>query len=112
MRFEDEKKFEEALIAALIRNGWSEEVLYYPTEEELIQNWAGILFHNNSGKDRLNDQPLTKGEMRQLIERIEDLKTPVALNGFINGKTTNITRDNPDDPVHFGKEVSLYIRPP
>lgn len=109
MRFEDEKKFEEALIAALIRNGWSEEVLYYPTEEELIQNWAGILFHNNSGKDRLNDQPLTKGEMRQLIERIEDLKTPVALNGFINGKTTNITRDNPDDPVHFGKEVSLSI---
>lgn len=109
MKFEDEAKFEEALVAELIRNGWSEDVLYYPTEKELIQNWADILFRNNSGKDRLNDQPLTKGEMRQIIERIEDLKTPVALNGFINGKTTNIMRDNPNDPVHLGKEISLSI---
>ena len=109
MKFEDEAKFEDALVAELIRNGWSENVLYYPTEKELIQNWADILFRNNSGKDRLNDQPLTEGEMRQIIERIEDLKTPVALNGFINGKTTNITRDNPNDPAHLGKEVSLSI---
>lgn len=109
MKFEDEANFEEALVTELIRNGWSENVLYYPTEKELIQNWADILSRNNSGKDRLNDQPLTEGEMRQLIERIEDLKTPVALNGFINGKTTNITRDNPNDPTHLGKEVSLSI---
>lgn len=109
MKFEDEANFEEALVAELIRNGWSENVLYYPTEKELIQNWADILSRNNSGKDRLNDQPLTEGEMRQIIERIEDLKTPVALNGFINGKTTNITRDNPNDPAHLGKEVSLSI---
>ena len=109
MKFEDEAKFEDALVTELIRNGWSENVLYYPTEKELIQNWADILFRNNSGKDRLNDQPLTEGEMRQIIERIEDLKTPVALNGFINGKTTNITRDNPNDPAHLGKEVSLSI---
>ena len=109
MKFEDEAKFEDALVTELIRNGWSEKVLYYPTEKELIQNWADILFRNNSGKDRLNDQPLTEGEMRQIIERIEDLKTPVALNSFINGKTTNITRDNPNDPAHLGKEVSLSI---
>lgn len=109
MKFEDEAKFEDALVAELIRNGWSENVLYYSTEKELIQNWADILFRNNSGKDRLNDQPLTGDEMRQIIERIEDLKTPVALNGFINGKTTNITRDNPNDPAHLGKEVSLSI---
>ena len=31
------------------------------------------------------------------------------LNGFINGKTVSITRDNPDDSFHFGKEVSLKI---
>lgn len=109
MKFEDEANFEEALVTELIRNGWSENVLYYPTEKELIQNWADILSRNNSGKDRLNDQPLTEGEMRQIIERIEDLKTPVALNGFINGKTTNITRDNPNDPAHLRKEVSLSI---
>lgn len=32
-----------------------------------------------------------------------------ALNGFINGKTVAITRDNPDDALHLGKEVSLKI---
>lgn len=109
MRFEHETPFEEAVVAELIRNGWSPNVLKYPTEKELIQNWADILFQNNSGIDRLNDQPLTDGEMRQIIDQIEELKTPVALNGFINGKTISITRDNPHDPEHLGKEVSLSI---
>ncbi|MBK5203749.1 MAG: type I restriction endonuclease subunit R, partial [Prolixibacteraceae bacterium] len=40
---------------------------------------------------------------------ITTLKTPIKLNGFINGKTVSITRDNPDDTLHFGKEVSLKI---
>lgn len=107
--FESEAKFEEAVIKELQRNGWSEQVIKYPTEEDLMQNWANILFRNNSGKDRLNDQPLTSEEMRQIIEQIEDLKSPVALNGFINGRTISITRDNPNDPDHLGKEVSLSI---
>lgn len=106
--FDSEAKFEEAVIQELQRNGWT-EVIKYPTEEDLMQNWANILFHNNSGKDRLNDQPLTSGEMRQIIEQIEELKSPVALNGFINGRTISITRDNPNDPAHLGKEVSLSI---
>lgn len=107
--FESEAKFEETVIKELQRNGWSEQVIKYPTEEDLMQNWANILFRNNSGKDRLNDQPLTSEEMRQIIEQIEDLKSPVALNGFINGRTISITRDNPNDPEHLGKEVSLSI---
>ena len=107
--FESEAKFEEAVIKELQRNGWSEQVIKYPTEEDLMQNWANILFRNNSGKDRPNDQPLTSEEMRQIIEQIEDLKSPVALNGFINGRTISITRDNPNDPEHLGKEVSLSI---
>ncbi|MFH2114847.1 MAG: HsdR family type I site-specific deoxyribonuclease, partial [Spirochaetota bacterium] len=37
------------------------------------------------------------------------LRTPLRLNGFINGKTVSITRDNPDDVQHFGKEISLKI---
>ncbi len=109
MKFEHETPFEDAVVNELIRNGWSPNVLKYPTEKELIQNWANILFENNSGIDRLNDQPLTEGEMRQIIEQIEDLRTPVALNGFINGKTISITRDNPNDPAHLGKEVSLSV---
>jgi type I restriction enzyme R subunit len=31
------------------------------------------------------------------------------LNGLINGKTVSITRDNLDDKLHFGKEISLKI---
>ena len=43
------------------------------------------------------------------MEQITALRTPLKLNGFINGKTVSITRDNPDDTLHFGKEVSLKI---
>lgn len=111
MVFDKEASFEEAVIAVLKQHGWddAEGVLRYPTEQDLIGNWAEILFNNNAGIDRLNGCPLTQGEMAQIIEQIETLKTPLALNGFINGKTISITRDNPDDALHLGKEVSLKI---
>jgi type I restriction enzyme R subunit len=80
-----------------------------PSEKELIKNWANILYDNNRGIDRLNNYPLTDGEMDQIIEQITALRTPLKLNGFINGKTVSITRDNPDDKLHFGKEISLKI---
>lgn len=35
--FENEAKFEEAVIRELQRNGWSEQVIKYPTEEDLMQ---------------------------------------------------------------------------
>jgi len=47
--------------------------------------------------------------MTQIIEQIETLRTPLALNSFVNGRTVSITRDNKEDVAHFGKEVSLYI---
>ena len=109
MTYTKETDFEEALILALSKKGWEKEPIKYPTEEDLLKNWANILFENNRGIDRLNDYPLTEGEMRQIIEQITTLKTPIKLNGFINGKTVSITRDNPDDTLHFGKEVSLKI---
>ena len=74
-----------------------------------IQNWANILFNNNQSIDRLNGCPLTSGEMQQIMEQIKTLRTPLMLNKFINGKTISITRDNVDDKLHFGKEVSLKI---
>ena len=109
MIFNKETDFEEALISALKRKGWANEVLKYPTEEDLINNWASILFENNGGVDRLNDAPLTKTEMEQILEQVIGLRTPLNLNGFINGKTVSITRDNPKDQLHYGKEVSLKI---
>lgn len=109
MTFTTEAEFEEALILALSKKGWEKEVLKRPTEKDLLQNWANILFENNRSIDRLNDHPLTDGEMQQILEQINDLRTPLKLNGFINGKTVSITRDNPDDKLHQGKEVSLKI---
>lgn len=110
MAFDDELQFEAAMISLLTtKYGWEPEVLRYKTEEDLIENWANILYENNRDVDRLNDVPLTKGEMQQVIEQINRLRTPLKLNGFINGKTIAIKRDNPADELHFGKEVSLKI---
>ena len=109
MAFTKEADFEAALINMLSEHGWEQEVLHHYTARQLVQNWADILYENNRGVDRLNDYPLTEGEMRQVLEQIAALRTPLRLNGFINGKSVTITRDNPDDARHFGKEVSLKI---
>lgn len=109
MSFNNELAFESALINLLFEKGWEKNVLKNKTEKELLQNWADILFENNRGIDRLNDYPLTEGEMQQIVEQITVLRTPLKLNGFINGKTIHIKRDNPDDKLHYGKEVSLKI---
>lgn len=110
MTFKDETAFEAALINLLTEKyGWEPEILRYKTEEDLIQNWKQILFENNQDIDRLNDVPLTDGEMQQILDQITRLRTPLKLNGFINGKTVAIKRDNPADTLHFGKEVSLKI---
>ncbi|GBO94668.1 DEAD/DEAH box helicase [Mesosutterella multiformis] len=47
--------------------------------------------------------------MGQILEQIKSLRTPVKLNGFINGGSILIKRDNEDDKAHFGKEISLKI---
>jgi type I restriction enzyme R subunit len=107
--FDKEADFEAALIAQLQRYGWEKKVFKYPTEKDLIQNWANILFENNQDDDRLNHCPLIPEEMDELLEQIKELRTPLALNGFINGKTVSITRKNPADKAHYGKEVSLKI---
>lgn len=109
MIFNKEKDFEEALIKALTEHGWEKTILKNYTEEQLLQNWADILFENNRDIDRLNDYPLTKSEMKQILEQINALRTPLRLNGFINGGSVSIKRDNRDDELHFGKEVSLKI---
>ena len=110
MVFEQEAAFETALINLLTEKyGWEPEILRHKTEEDLIQNWKHILFENNRDVDRLNDVPLTDGEMQQILDQIARLRTPLKLNGFINGKTVAVKRDNPADELHFGKEVSLKI---
>ena len=110
MLFNKELDFEKALINLLISNyGWEKEILEYKTEDELIQNWADILFENNKDIDTLNNEPLTETEIQQLISKINALSTPVKLNGFVNNKTVSIKRDNINDKLHYGKEVYLKI---
>ena len=56
MTFNSEKDFEKSLITLLFEEkGWEKNVIKYPTEEDLINNWARILFENNRGIDKLND---------------------------------------------------------
>lgn len=107
--FKSESEFENALINRLKDFGWTGGVLHQPNEQDLLDNWARILYKNNPQEDRLNGCPLTQGEMQQILEQIATLRTPMKLNGFINGRTVSIKRDNPNDVAHFGKEVSLYI---
>lgn len=105
--FNKEADFENALIALLATKSWEKEVLRYPTEEDLIVNWQAHLNKTNQHIDKL-DVPLLRSEMNQILEQVQALKTPYALNGFINGKTVAIKRENKASR-HFGKEVSLDI---
>lgn len=105
--FNKEADFENALIALLAMKSWEKEVLRHPTEEDLIANWQAHLDKTNQHIDKL-DVPLIRSEMNQILEQVQALKTPYALNGFINGKTVAIKREN-EASRHFGKEVSLDI---
>ena len=40
MFYDKESDFEDDLVAVLKRHGWTDGVLEYPTEQDLISNWA------------------------------------------------------------------------
>ncbi len=111
MAYDNELLFENDLITFLYTScGWEKEVLKYPTEEDLINNWANILFNSNNTIDCLNNCPLTSGEMRQIMNLINDLKSPYELNSkLINAGTVTIIRENEDDELHYHKPVTLKI---
>lgn len=107
LTYTHEARFEDDVVAMLGRHGW-DEVIDRPTEDQLIENWARILYNNNRDQDRLGDVPLTRSEMDQILEQIADLRTPLRLNEFINGCSVAITREAPE-AHNVGKEVSLKI---
>lgn len=107
--YSDELKFEADVVKSLIQKGWTGKKLTCPTEQDLINNWAEIIFKNNKQIDRLNDCELTDGEMHQLLEKVNLMRTPLKLNGFINGITTSIVRDNEKDTLHYKKEVTIKL---
>lgn len=110
--FKTEHEFEEAVIKKLTEemNQWDPNTLNYKTEEELILNWRTIIEKNNSEKDRLNNTPLTNTEMKQVLDVFNKKKTPFLINQFLNGDASVIiTRDNPDDKLHYNKKISLKL---
>lgn len=109
--FIKELAFEEALTEHLLHHGWN-EVIKNPTEEQLVQNWANILYDNNRGIDKLGDFPLTKSEMQQVIDQVNLCDSPYVVNKLINGQQISIKRDNEDDTNNYGKEVYLKIFDP
>ena len=109
--FIKELAFEEALTNHLLKHGWN-EVIKNPTEEELVQNWASIIYDNNREIDKLGNYPLTASEMQQVMDTVNMKGSPYEMNRFINGKQVCIKRDNEADTNNFGKEVYLKIFDP
>lgn len=109
--FIKESDFEEALADHLRGHGWN-AVIMNPTEEELVKNWASIIYDNNRGIDQLGDYPLTPSEMRQIIDQVNRCGSPYAVNNFINGQQVCIKRDCEADTNNYGKNVYLKIFDP
>ena len=109
--FIKELAFEEALTNHLLGHGWN-EVIMNPTEEELVQNWASIIYDNNREIDKLGNYPLTASEMQQVIDKVNMCSSPYDMNRFINAQEVSIKRDNEADTNNFGKDVYLKIFDP
>lgn len=109
--FIKELAFEEALTHHLLDHGWN-EVIKNPTEEELVRNWANIIYDNNREIDKLGNYPLTASEMQQVMDTVNMKSSPYEMNRFINGKEVCIKRDNEADTNNFGKQVYLKIFDP
>lgn len=109
--FATETEFEEALVNKLTKldNQWSRDVLNYKTQDELIQNWADILFRNNIAPEKLNNCPLTKTEVESLINYVNSRNTPYEINKLLNSNELPLKRDNPSDKLHYGRYVYLNI---
>lgn len=107
--FLKEIDFEKALTELLPNHGWEKEVIMNPTEEDLVKNWADIIYANNRDINRLGNCPLTKTEMQQIMEKMAVCDGPYAINRLINGELISIKRDNMTDINNFGKEVYLKL---
>ena len=63
--FQKESGFELALCDVLTQHGWEKDILVQPSEEDLVENWAQIIYDNNREQERLGNYPLTTSEMQQ-----------------------------------------------
>ena len=100
--FQKESAFELALCDVLTQHGWEKDILVQPSEEDLVENWAKIIFGNNQELERLGNYPLTASEMQQIIDQVNTWHSPYEINKQINGCYVCIKRDNPQDTHNVG----------
>ena len=110
--FQQESAFELALCDVLTQHGWEKDILVQASEEDLVENWAQIIFDNNREQERLGNYPLTASEMQQVIDQVNTWHSPYEINKQINGCYVCIKRDNNADINNCGKEVYLKIYDP
>mgnify|MGYP000199450830 CR=1 FL=1 len=107
-----ESDFELALTNLLQEHGWTHEVIVQPSEDDLVQNWANILYANNRDIDRLGNAPLTATEMKQVIDKVNACNTPNEVNRLINGELISVKRDNPTTATTLARKfISKYLMP-
>ncbi|WP_036436061.1 type I restriction enzyme subunit R domain-containing protein [Mycoplasmopsis felifaucium] len=108
--FNNEQKFEDAVVEMLTQYGWESNILKNLTEEDIFNNWLEIIYNNNKGIDRLNDVYFSDGEKKQLRDKLNNLlgSSFEAYKQIIHS-TITIKRDNPKDKLHLGTEVSLEL---
>lgn len=106
-----EAEFEKDVVAKLNACGWKGGsnypfVLKYPSEADLIKNWANIIFEHN--RKELNNVPLNQDEIDNLLLKIRG-KTPCEINRIINSKLIDLIRSNKADTENYNKTVYLEI---
>lgn len=112
-QFASEAAFEDAVIQNLTElHGWSRNVLNYPTQQDLVNNWADIIFENNNSLERLNNVPLSDSETQTLVQEIGLRSKPVEVHRLLQGKLIPLKRDNPADKRNHGKDIFLKIFDP
>ena len=90
--YTNELDFERDVVLKLQACGWKggtnyPAVLHYPTEAELIQNWANIIFEHN--RKELNNVPLNQDEIDKLLSKIRG-KTPCEINRIVNSRQIDL----------------------
>lgn len=113
VKFRNEAEFEDAVIFNLTHKyRWSPNVLNRPSEADLIDNWARIVFENNNTPDRLNGVPLSEIEVETLVQEIAALHSPAAVQRWLQGREVILRRNNPADTLNHGREIPLTIFSP
>jgi type I restriction enzyme R subunit len=107
--FDKELDFEVALCEVLKQHGWEPEIFNHPTEEELLENWAQIIYENNREQEKLGNAQLAPTEMQQIVDQVNSWHTPYEINKRINAREVCIKRDNKQDTRNYGKDVYLKL---